>query len=162
VAAWERATPEFLAAVGLDRVPEIVSYTQPSDRAIALAPSHWHARLIYRLIEGRIGETFSFAEATAPFMRDEPANVNRIKEAISLYLFLLRRSGYVHFETSGRDIYGPITVLADLKHPPSERLAYLARGGPFRVRLAKSAGHLVVVSEIGEMVTELRPLREGE
>jgi hypothetical protein len=162
VRAWEQAMPKFLVAVGLDRVPEIVSYTQPSDRAVPLAPAHWHARLTYRLIEGRIGETFSLPDAAAPFARDDPANAHRINEAVSLYLFHLRRSGYVHFETSGRDIYGAITVLADLKHPPSERLAYLARGGPFRVRLAKTAGHLVVVSETGELVVALRPLRNGE
>lgn len=159
---WQQAIPEFLAQVGLDRVPEIVSYEQPGDYVIALAPAHWHARLIYRWIEGRIGESFSFRDAAALFAEDDPENAHRIYEAVSLYLLHLRRSGYVHFETSGRDIYGPITVLADLKHPPSERLAHFAPGGPFRVRLVKNAGRLVVVSEEGELVADLRPLREGE
>jgi hypothetical protein len=160
--AWQQAIPEFLAQVGLDRVPEIVSHEHSGDYAISLAPAHWHALLICGWIEGRIGESFSFRDVATAFADDDPENAHRIYEAVSLYLFYLRRSGYVHFENSGHDVYGPITVLAELTHPPSERLANLALGGPFRVRLAKSAGRLVVVSEVGELVIDLRPLREGE
>jgi hypothetical protein len=33
-AAWERALPEFLRALGIDQVPDVVPYTQESDYAI--------------------------------------------------------------------------------------------------------------------------------
>src|SRR4051794_14771183 len=52
----EQARPIFLRSVGLDAVPEVISYSTDADVAIPLAPAHWHARLVYRWIEGRIGK----------------------------------------------------------------------------------------------------------
>jgi hypothetical protein len=161
-AAWERAKPAFLTAVGLEAVPEIVTYESAADEPVGLAPAHWHARLIYRFIEGRIGKTFSPRDAAALLTEPADPDTYRVDEAVSLYLFHLRRSGYLHFEQSGRDIRDPVTVLADLKHPPSARLAQLARGGAFVVRLAKSRGRLVAVSYEGELLADLRALRGDE
>lgn len=160
-AAWEDAKPIFLAELGLTEVSGVVTYEATSNDAIELAPAHWHARLIYRVMEGRIGETFTARDAASPFVQGgvEPTPV---LEAVSHYLFYLRRAGYVHFENDSWDIPGTITVLADLTHPPSERLAHAAPGGPFVVRLANANGRLVAVSFEGELLADLRPLREGE
>lgn len=165
LAAWEEAKGRFLNELGLAELPEVVDHCQESDFGIdSVAPAHWHARLVYRYLQGRIGEAFTLYDALSLVAgdADDLSLGSPARDAVSLYLFYLRRSGYVHFETVGREIADPVTVLADLTHPPGELLQNLALGGPFRVRLHKHNGKLVVVSEQGELVVVLRPLRPDE
>lgn len=159
-AAWEKALPIFLEQCGLTAVPEAIAYDDASEDAIPLTPAHWHARLVWRVIQGRIGETFSLRDAAAPFVR-APADAPRVIDAVRNYLFYLRRSGYLHFENASWEIREPITVLADLSRPPSEQLVRVAPGGPFLVRLTERGGRLLAISRDGELLADLRPLRDG-
>lgn len=134
-AVWECARPIFLRRVGLPNVPAIVDYRLASDSGTGIAPGHWKARLFDRHIEGKIGHAFTLGHAAAVFADRASLEQEHGREALRYYLLYLRRSGYVHFEGFGDSLGAPITVLADLKHPPSEELERAAPGGPFNVRL---------------------------
>lgn len=115
-----------------------------------------------RHIEGRIGHAFTLGDAAAVFADRTSLEQEHGREALRYYLLYLRRSGYVHFEGFGDSLGAPVTVLADLKHPPSAELERAAPGGPFNVRLIARGGRLAAVSYDGELLRELRPLRPGE
>jgi hypothetical protein len=162
---WEGHGREaFLRTVGLDQLPSVIDQQQQSDRMIFwLTPAQWRARLIWRHLRGRRGETFTLAQATEAFLRERPdARRWEVREAIADYLPLLRREGWLHFEGQGNDPPTTITVLADFDEPPSPRLAELARGGAFVVRLKRLNGYLVCMSWEGELLARLRPLRADE
>lgn len=75
------------------------------------------------LIEGRIGTTFSYKRAVAPFASRQEEHGSRTFKALTAYLFRLRERGYVDFQNDGYMIRDEILVLADLSNPPAPRRA---------------------------------------
>jgi len=156
--AWQQAAPEFLRLVGLGAVPAIINIKLKTDWATCWHPAHWHARLFYKFIEGRLGETFSYAEARRRLFKTQPYGKRRAYVGLRAYLFELRRRGYLHFDSDRHTIYDPILVLADLHHPPSELLAReLLRG-----RLALDGDTVVFASAEGRILQRLRARRDGD
>jgi hypothetical protein len=120
-AAW--ATYRRAKFAHPDAVPAIIALAEASDAGIAdYLPAHWHARLFEELIQGRLGSTFTYGRAVAPFLRSPAARPRAVYRALSAYLERLRRAGYVDYraDTAGY-IGGQIRVLADTKHRPETR-----------------------------------------
>jgi hypothetical protein len=118
---WHEARPRFLKHVRLPEVPLIIRQHANADGGIYWHPEHWKARLFVDVIEGRIGETFTFKEAAHPFWEKQASSRQRVSRALCSYLFLLKRRGYVDFDADGYFIEGPIRVLADLHNAPHAR-----------------------------------------
>jgi hypothetical protein len=54
-------------------VPAIIAEVGAHDAGIAdYLPAHWHARLFEEVIQGRIGSTFTYRRAVAPFLNHRP------------------------------------------------------------------------------------------
>jgi len=97
---------------------DVIEITMPADVGIRLHPAHWHALVFRDLIEGRVGQTFTYTDVCRPFMNmGEPKWIYR---AVTAYLFHLSRAGYVEFWAQGYWIETEITVLADSKNPPAQ------------------------------------------
>ena len=104
-------------------VPAIIAEAGARDNGIDdYLPAHWHAVLFEEVIQGRIGTTFTYRRAVAPFLRTPQARPRAVYRALSAYLERLRRAGYVAFRTDTAGyIGGRIRVLADTKHRPATR-----------------------------------------
>ena len=104
-------------------VPAIIAEVGAHDTGIAdYLPAHWHARLFEEVIQGRIGRTFTYRRAVAPFLSASGAWPRAVYRALGAYLERLRRAGYVDYraDTAGY-IGGQIRVLADTRHSPETR-----------------------------------------
>jgi hypothetical protein len=157
-ARWEAAAPRFLQLVGLDKVPPVISCELRSDWGTVWHPAHWHARLFYEFIEGKIGETFSFPQAIRRFYDAQPYDKKQANVALGGYLFHLRRLGYLRFDSEGYRIEDDILVVADLHHPPD---AELVRELRYALLLA-SDDSLVLANATGRVLRRLRPLRPDD
>jgi hypothetical protein len=120
-AAWEVYRRTRFA--NPDAVPAILAEVGAQDAGIAdYLPVHWHARLFEEVIQGRIGSTFTYRRAVAPFLVSPGARPQAVYRALSAYLERLRRAGYVDYRTNGAGyISAEIRVLADTKHCPEAR-----------------------------------------
>lgn len=103
-----------------DAVPAIIAEVGAQDAGIAdCLPAHWHARLFEEVIQGRIGSTFTYRRAVAPFLGSPAARPRAVYRALSAYLERLRRAGYVDYQAGAAGRVGEkIRVLADTKHRP--------------------------------------------
>jgi Competence protein CoiA-like family len=101
-------------------VPAIIAEVGEQDEGIDdYLPAHWHALLFEQLIQGRIGTSFTYGRAVAPFLSAPRARPRAVYRALSAYLERLRRAGYVDFRSNAAGyIGGPIRVLADTRHRP--------------------------------------------
>jgi Competence protein CoiA-like family len=124
-AALERAWEVYRHAkfARPDAVPVIIAEAEAADAGIAdHLPAHWHARLFEEVIQGRIGSTFTYGRAAAPFLGSPAARPRAVYRALSAYLERLRRAGYVAYRAgAGGYITTAIRVLADTKHRPETR-----------------------------------------
>jgi hypothetical protein len=131
-AAWEAYRHTRFADP--NDVPAIIGEVGAHDAGIAdYLPAHWHARLFEELIQGRIGSTFTYRRAVAPFLGSPAARPRAVYRALSAYLERLRRAGYVDYRADAAGYIGTeIRVLADTKHGPETRLSAASgqhRGG---------------------------------
>jgi GNAT superfamily N-acetyltransferase len=112
-----------------DAVPAILAEVGAQDAGIAdYLPVHWHARLFEEVIQGRIGSTFTYRRAVAPFLVSPAARPRSVYRALSAYLERLRRAGYVDYRTNAAGyISAEIRVLADTKHRPEARSSEKSR-----------------------------------
>jgi hypothetical protein len=103
-----------------DDVPAIIAEVGAQDEGIDdYLPAHWHAVLFEQVIQGRIGRTFTYRRAVAPFLGGPRARPRAVYRALSAYLERLRRAGYVEYRADAAGyIGGHIRVLADTKHRP--------------------------------------------
>jgi Competence protein CoiA-like family len=101
-------------------VPVIIASLGAEDEGIEnYLPAHWHALLFEQVIQGRIGTSFTYARAVAPFLSEPRARPRAVYRALSAYLERLRQAGYVDYRTDAAGyIGGRIQVLADSRHPP--------------------------------------------
>ena len=106
-----------------NEIPAIIAEVGAHDTGIAdYLPAHWHARLFEEVIQGRIGSTFTYRRAVAPFLGSPAAPPWAVYRALSAYLERLRRAGYVDYRAdNGGYIGGQIRVLADTRHRPETR-----------------------------------------
>jgi len=90
-AGWPlvEAPPEPLEASQLDQD----GLCAPADTAQA----HWHPRLFDEVIQGRVGRTFTYRRAVAPFLGSPTARPRAVYRALSAYLERLRRAGYLDY-----------------------------------------------------------------
>ena len=120
-AAWEVYRRTRFA--NPDAISAILAEVRPQDAGIAdYLPVHWHARLFEEVIQGRIGSTFTYRRAVAPFLVSPAARPRAVYRALSAYFERLRRAGYVDYRTNAAGyISAEIRVLADTKHCPEAR-----------------------------------------
>jgi hypothetical protein len=106
-------------------IPAIIAEVGPEDEGIdTYLPAHWHALLFEAVIQGRIGRTFTYRRAVAPFLSAPHARPRAVYRALSAYLERLRRAGYVEYRAEAAGyIGGLIHVLADTRHPPGVRVS---------------------------------------
>jgi hypothetical protein len=106
-----------------EAVPTILAEAEAADDGITdYLPAHWHALLFEEVIQGRVGSSFTYRRAVAPFVRSPSARPRAVYRALSAYLERLRRAGYVAYESDARGyITTPIRVLADTRHQPLRR-----------------------------------------
>ncbi len=158
LAAWRQAAPKFLALVGLDSVPEVISQELKTDWGTLRHPAHWHARFVYKHLQRRIGETFTYSDAIRDFYREQPYGKEQARRAVGGYLFHLRRLGYVLFDAEDYWIESEIRVVADLSNPPDDELARRL----LRLYPMLDDGWLVLGTERGQPVRRLRPARADD
>lgn len=89
----------------------------PGDPSLWMYPFQWHAVFFRDLVQGHVGQMFSYRDACGPFMNHGRPPI--LYHAITGFLFHLRHEGYVDFESTDYWIEGDIRVLADADHPPS-------------------------------------------
>jgi len=120
-AAWEAYRRTRFADP--NAVPAILAVVGAQDAGIAdYLPAHWHARLFEEVIQGRVGGTFTYRRAVAPFLGSPTARPRAVYRALSAYLVRLRRAGYLDFQADAAGYVGAeIRVLADTRHPPPAR-----------------------------------------
>jgi hypothetical protein len=106
-------------------VPAIIAEVGAQDEGMDdYLPAHWHAVLFEDLIQGRIGTSFTYSRAAAPFLRTPLARPRAVYRALSAYLERLRRAGYVEYQSNTAGyIGGGIRVLADTRHRPEKELS---------------------------------------
>jgi len=120
-AAWEAYRCTRFADP--DAIPAVIAAVGRPDAGIAdYLPAHWHARLFEEVIQGRIGSTFTYRRAVAPFLGSPAARPRAVYRALSAYLARLRQAGYLDYQAdAGGYVSAEIRVLADTKHPPRAR-----------------------------------------
>lgn len=106
-------------------VPAIIAEVGAQDAGIDdYLPAHWHALLFEDVIQGRIGTSFTYSRAVAPFLRTPRAQPRAVYRALTAYLERLRRAGYVEYRSNAAGyIGGEIRVLADTRHRPNKELS---------------------------------------
>lgn len=129
---WDRERQRLIERYGL--VPAIIEEPSPDDGLIGAAhPALWRSEFCRVFLEGKIEKSFTYERACALYIERQPRRQWAVYRAITAFLLKLRQEGYVRFSTNsqyggnGRDlrIANPITVLADLSHPPDHRPLYV-------------------------------------
>jgi Competence protein CoiA-like family len=120
-AAWDEyrrakfSNPDDVPAI----LAEVGAHDEGMDDYLA---AHWHALLFEELIQGRIGTSFTYSRAVAPFLRTPRARPRAVSRALTAYLERLRRAGYVEYRSNAAGyIGGAIRVLADTRHRPQRK-----------------------------------------
>ena len=155
---WQaEGAAKFLSLVGLTEMPAIISEHSPADHCIDGYHERWHAEFYWQHLR-EIGASFSYADAAKRFWDAQPKGKKWVNCAVTGYLFALRRTGFVSFESTDVWIESEIVVTANFAEPPAGELA----NGTDDADLVALDGFLALVNRRGEVVRRLRSLKEGD
>ncbi|MGN6686932.1 MAG: competence protein CoiA [Actinomycetales bacterium] len=131
--AW-RIRREQLLGAG-QKPPAVASAGSAKQFDFRAHPEHWKTELLHGF-DDRLGLVIAFddlvAEVAAKFRRP----VAFVAEAVSAFLFVARKHGYVWFNNHGLSIGSGILVLGSLRHrPPPDVVAACQREGAVRLSL---------------------------
>ncbi len=116
---WRKARAGLQSGLGGD-LPDIVTADLDSDANLWIHPTHWHALLFTKLIQGCVGESFTHREAAAyVFQIQRNRDSRAVYYALNCYLVFLRDRRYIDFSGNTHWIGSEIRVLADVSQPPS-------------------------------------------
>jgi hypothetical protein len=121
-AAWERSTMRRELVEKYGGVPEVIAGGSPNERNVFRHPEEWRAAVFMDMVQGHVGQTLPYGKFTRRLLGGKE-RADRLFPAVTGFLFMLRKAGYVAFDNSGLYIVGDITVTADLDHPPTKAFA---------------------------------------
>jgi hypothetical protein len=82
-----------------------------SDWGIRRYYAAWHGRFFLDRIHGKVGQSFSYAQACGPWM--SCGDRDHVFAAVTGFLFHLRRHGLVSFDSRGSRVLEPICLIGD-------------------------------------------------
>lgn len=121
-AAWQKAKMRRELVEKYGAVPEVIAAGSPNERNVFRHPEEWRASVFLDMVQGHVGQTLPYAKFTRRLLGGKE-RADRLFPALTGFLFMLRKAGYVAFGNSGLYIVGDITVTADLDHPPTTSFA---------------------------------------